>query len=522
MNGLHKIYIPTSPKEIFMFLKDPNKPILSRKVLVQGETIAILIHFVVSPKTSSYQWFCQTKPVVDLVKSSKIPHSTSLNDEKVRNLTIENTVSILPSDRSMPLNSTWQSFIDSLPNSNKNQKNEPVFFLLPDQSICYLLLQKIGVVEQLLNAQLFLRVTIPPPSVDSKYEYYQDTLFTVNQIKGTPTEFFINVTVIDPIKIRSVTTQSSSGSFLVITLENTSENEVEISNLITTCQYALDKPFLPLPCTLKAMDKYTFAVPVKVPISFVKEIDKKSSHVPRKPLPSPKVSVPTRSLSSSPEVSDRTSFDLRRLSTNAKALPKISTRFDRGQRLSTSSLEQTLLDSDTSLSKKSSILCPKAGNIEPISPSKRRNSLTSFNESRISIGLTIIYSMGGMLGNLFVARELKADVLKYQPITMRISFPQRIKCHRVFRVVFELIYQCNSEKHLTLSITSVDNIQSPVYCLHPTIDIGVFSHPCTSSISVEFLSNKSGLFTFGPIQLKDVISGEIFKMDDSCKILIEP
>ncbi|GAB1225578.1 hypothetical protein ENUP19_0256G0022 [Entamoeba nuttalli] len=388
----------------------------------------------------------------------------------------------------MPLNSTWQPFIDSLLSPSKNQKNEPVFFLLPDQSICYLLLQKIGVVEHLLNAQLCLRVTIP-----TTISRIQNTLFTVNQIKGTPIEFYTDITVIDPIKIRSVTTQSSSGSFL----------------------YALDKPFLPLPCTLKAKDKYTFAVPVK-------RLTKNQIMYREKPLPSPKVSVPTRSLSSSPEVSDRMSFDLRRLSTNAKALPKISTRFDKSQRLSTSSLEQTLLDSDTSSSKKSSILCPKAGNIEPISPSKRRNSLTSFNESRISVGLTITYSMEGMLGNLFVARELKADALKYQPITMRISFPQRIKCHRVFRVVFELIYQCNSEKHLTLSITSVDNIQSPVYCLHPTIDIGVFSHPCTSSISVEFLSNKSGLFTFGPIQLKDVISGEIFKMDDSCKILIEP
>ena len=181
------------------------------------------------------------------------------------------------------------------------------------------------------------------------------------------------------------------------------------------------------------------------------------------------------------------------------------------------------IDTTQSIPLCSSILCNNiTTDIVPITPIKNRNTLLISESKGFSLGLSISYSIQGMLGELYVSKELAIEQSKYPPITMKISFPERIKCHRVFKVLFELLYQCTTEKHLQLSITSVDNIQSPLYCLHPTIDIGVFSHPCTCSLSVEFLANKSGLCTFGPIQLKDNITGEVFKMEDSCKILIEP
>ena len=696
MNSLHSIFIPTTPKDILTFLQNPQKPIQTRKTLIQGEEVLILIHLKTNLKSTSYKWFSETNPIIDLVKTTKMPYATALDDDTLRRKTIEQAITILSSDRYMPLNPTWKTFIESLPHvanttssirsvnsitnmnavktnfhnksinsSQTDLQNDPIFFFLSDESICYLVLKKIMVNEDYLTQPISIRAVLPPLSIDQKYDFYQDTLFTINQIKTNPIEITKNINVIDPLKFTHKTHKSPSSSFMVITLENVSEFEITVGSVRTTCSLVVDKLHIQLPIILKSGDKYTFVIPVLSPIEFYSEMNKK---VPNKTLPSiplspqqlrsslsqqnhpsqmnnqiqkgssPNISnspqltqhqnlqVPIKPAPAKPSQPSPSSSNQGNMYTNdfpqkktsratydPKSLAKSPIKFDKitkhqkqksssgnplisnsnvtitntsatntsnsnqnnqpnhvimtntsatntlprnpspvgGMRTKTpnmvnqnnsrnqspgvSRLTQTnrnaspnvfgdvaFIDTMHNTPLCSSILCNTKNDITPITPIKTRNTLLVSESKGFSLGLTISYSIQGMLGDLYVSRELAIDQTKYPPITMKISFPERIKCHRVFRVVFELIYQCTTEKHLNLSITSVDNIQSPLYCLHPTIDIGVFSHPCTSSISVEFLANKSGLCTFGPIQLKDTLTGELFKMEDSCKILIEP
>ncbi|ELP84997.1 hypothetical protein EIN_078990 [Entamoeba invadens IP1] len=517
-----QIFIPSSPQDMFKYLLDPRPDSPSRRICVQGEDVVVLVYVKTLTEIKEMEIFSSNTPVLEIVKDYNIEHSNSLSEEKARKCSLENTKSVLTNDRHLLLSQNWMDFLASLPQTTRSPFVDPVFFVLDDFSFCYLIFQNIGVCESDLDVELYLRSTIHLSNVEEKYQNYRDTLLPLSQPKGALIQFAVGITVIDPIKITSKTKSNSAGSFIIITLENTCQYDIKISNLMLTCQYALDKPFLQLPCELKGKDMYTFVIPVRIPVFFSTDLatDSKKAKPPSKPLPPPKqVSF---NKSPSPMInSERNSMDIKR---SSKIFGKFSTKPENKYRFSgeTSPFADIPEDRGDKAGKRSSMLCTKLSDQDLVPQSKRRNSISSFQGIGISVGLTLTYAMSGMMGELYVSRELRSEMPKYQSITMRISFPEKIRCHRVFCVIFELIYQCTTEKHLTMSITSVDSIQSPVYCLHPTIDIGVFSNPCTSSISVEFLSNKSGLFPFGPIQLKAVNTGEIFKMSENCQILIEP
>ncbi|KAL7715003.1 Trafficking protein particle complex subunit 13 C-terminal domain-containing protein [Entamoeba marina] len=519
----HTLFIPSTPDDIYQFLQDPTSKINSRKTLIQGEDVIVLVHLDTSSSQLDYEHLFSTRPIVDVVKSPTFNHTWSLGDSKVKQSAKENSLSITTSDRYMPLDDKWLKFIESLPQKHTSPTLEPIFFILPDQSICYLLLQRIGVDEDYLNVPLYLRASIPSPFVEQKYHQYQETFYCLKSDNDKAIEFTTNITIVDPITITSHVRKGSSNIFLITTLENTSTLPITINNLTTTCPYILDKPFLPLPCHLNPTDKYTFVLPVKVPIIFSEEL----------PIPTPKKApskpLPIKPSTPSPALSARNSTDSKHSSFHSRFSTKTPIRSDKSEKSGSdddndSFLVSRPLSTKFNAPKRLSILSTSDGgvSIETKTPTKHRNSLTRYKGVSVSVGLTLMYRVDGMLGDLYVSRELRVEYKKLAPVTMKFTFPERIKCHRVFRVVFELIYQCTIERHLVLSITSVDNIKSPIYCLHPTIDIGVFTQPCTSSISVEFLPNKSGQFIFGPVQLKDINTNEIFKMDGQCKILIEP
>ena len=67
----------------------------------------------------------------------------------------------------------------------------------------------------------------------------------------------------------------------------------------------------------------------------------------------------------------------------------------------------------------------------------------------------------------------------------------------------------------------IENDNDEIDCLHPSIDVGVYSQPTTITVNISYMAGKAGVFVLPKIEFRETRSGEVFPIKDYCTIVVE-
>ena len=220
--------------------------------------------------------------------------------------------------------------------------------------------------------------------------------------------------------------------------------------------------------------------------------------------------------------------------------------FDKRQSITPQIDDISQKDTNSQLSQFSkSLRIPKSSSsskTEYLSQYEENENVHHINQT-MEISFELTYSTNEMIGSLSEHLTYFIDIPVYNFIYVKYNLPEHIYANNLFEIQYVLHYNSFKWRHLLMVHTSSQqnkinslykedenelynesngiNDNDEIDCLHPSIDVGVYSQPTTITVNISYMAGKAGVFVLPKIEFRETRSGEVFPIKDYCTIVVE-